>query len=97
MVVVYGILIYEHAYPILAFNMPKTKVTEKFQITIPKEVREEVDLKPGEVVVVEKVSGQELRVKRFRMIKDPLSVLVGKKPFNRHVPVEEFEEKAEAR
>jgi len=75
--------------------MPKTKVTEKFQITIPKEVREEVGLKPGEVVMVEKVNEEEILVKRFRRVKDPLKLLVGKTPFTRRIPVEELEEKAE--
>jgi len=75
--------------------MPKTKVTEKFQITIPKEVREEVGLKPGEVVMVEKVSEEEILVKRFRRVKDPLKLLVGKTPSTCRIPEEELEEKAE--
>jgi len=36
--------------------MPKTKVTDKFQVTIPKQIREEIGLKPGEVVIVERLS-----------------------------------------
>ncbi len=78
-------------------NMPKTKVTSKFQITIPKEVREKVGVRPGEVVNVESVSDEEIVIRRFRRVKDPLRVLVGKTPSVRHVPVEEFEEKAETR
>lgn len=77
--------------------MPRTRVTSKFQLTIPKEVREEVGLKPGEVVTVESVSEEEIVVRRFRRVKEPLRVLVGKKVSSRHVPIEELEEKAEAR
>jgi AbrB family looped-hinge helix DNA binding protein len=76
--------------------MGETRVTEKFQITIPKDVREAIGLKPGEVLLVEPAGEEELSVKRFRMVKDPLRVLVGKRKFERHVPVAEFEEKAES-
>lgn len=78
-------------------NMPKTKVTSKFQVTIPKEVREKIGVRPGEVVNVESVSDEEIVIRRFRRVKDPLKVLVGKTPSIRRVPVEEFEEKAETR
>ncbi|KPV62682.1 MAG: SpoVT / AbrB like domain protein [Candidatus Bathyarchaeota archaeon BA2] len=77
--------------------MPRTRVTSKFQLTIPKEVREEVGLKPGEVVIVESVSEEEIVVRRFRRVKEPLRMLVGKNVSSRHVPIEELEEKAEAR
>jgi len=36
-------------------------------------------------------------LKRFRRIKEPLKVLVGGRPFGRHVPVDELEEKAETK
>lgn len=84
-------------YVFSGVNMPKTKVTSKFQITIPKEVREKVGVRPGEVVNVESVSDEEIVIRRFRRVKDPLRVLVGKTPSVRRVPVEEFEEKAETR
>lgn len=77
--------------------MPKTKVTSKFQVTIPKEVREKVEVKPGEIVSVESVSDEEILIRRFRKVKKPLKVLVGKIASERHIPVEEFEEKAETR
>jgi len=77
--------------------MPKTKVTSKFQVTIPKEVREKVGIRAGEVVIVESVSDEEIVVRRFRRVKDPLRILIGKTPSLRHVPVEELEEKAETR
>jgi len=77
--------------------MPKTKVTSKFQVTIPKEVREKVGVKPGEIVSVESVNEEEIILKRFRRMKEPLKVLVGKTPSARHIPIEELEEKAETR
>lgn len=77
--------------------MPKTKVTSKFQVTIPKEVREKVGIRAGEIVIVESVSDEEIVVRRFRRVKDPLKILIGKTPSLRHVPVEELEEKAETR
>ncbi|MDI6805786.1 MAG: AbrB/MazE/SpoVT family DNA-binding domain-containing protein [Candidatus Bathyarchaeia archaeon] len=77
--------------------MPKTKVTSKFQLTIPKKVRERVGLEPGEIVNVESVSDEEIVIKRFRKVKDPLKVLVGKTASRCHIPVKEFEEKAETR
>lgn len=77
--------------------MPKTKVTRKFQLTIPKEIREKVGVEPGEIVNVESVSDEEIVIKRFRKVKEPLKVLVGKTASKRHIPVEEFEEKVETR
>jgi len=77
--------------------MPKTKVTSKFQITIPKEIREKVKVKPGEVVTVESLSEEEIIIRRFPRVKEPLKVLIGRKVSGRHIPVEELEEKAEAR
>ena len=76
--------------------MGETRVTEKFQITIPKDVRETIGLKPGEVLLVEPAGEEELTVKRFRVVKDPLQVLVGKRRFKRHVPIEELEKKVES-
>lgn len=92
-----GILKYCHAILVLVANMSKTKVTSKFQITIPKDVREAIGLESGEVVLVESVSDEEVVVRRFRRIKEPLKVLIGTKPFERHIPVEELEEKVETR
>ena len=77
--------------------MAKTKVTSKFQVTIPREVREKVGIRPGEVVSVESVSAEEIIVKRFRRLKDPLKVLIGKTASTRHIPVEKIEEWAETR
>ena len=39
--------------------LPRSKVTAKYRVTIPKEVRERVSVKPGEVVLVEAFSKDE--------------------------------------
>ncbi len=72
-------------------------MTDKYQVTIPKDVREELGLRPGEEVIVESDSKDRIVVKRFRSTKDPLSVLIGKKPYHRHIPIKELEEKMESR
>jgi len=77
--------------------MTKTRVTSKFQITIPKEIREKVGVRPGEIVSVESAGEDKIIVRRFRRVKDPLKVLVGKTPSARRVSVEELEEEAETR
>ncbi|BBG22814.1 type II toxin-antitoxin system PrlF family antitoxin [Sulfuracidifex tepidarius] len=54
------------------------KITEKFQVTIPEEVRRQLGLKPGEEVEVRAVSDNEILIKRkIKKMKDPLSVLIG--------------------
>lgn len=76
--------------------MATSRVTEKFQVTIPKEIRERVGLKAGEEVLVEALSDSEIVIRRFPRVADPLKVLIGQKPvFDRHIEVEEFEERAE--
>jgi len=75
--------------------MEKTKVTEKFQVTIPKRIREKIGLKPGELMIVELGKENEIKLRRFRQVKNPLKTLIGRKTFSRHIPVEEIEEKAE--
>ena len=77
--------------------MARSRVTSKFQLTIPKEVREKVGLRPGEVVIVETVGDGDILIKRFRRVDDPLRFLIGRKPYPRHIPVEELEKKAEER
>ncbi len=77
--------------------MPETTVTEKFQITIPKEVRMEMDLQPGEKVMVERRDSDSILVRRHRKVRAPLKHLIGEKPYHRSVSVEELEEKIEAR
>ena len=41
-------------------KMSITKVSSKGQITIPKEIRDELDLKPGTRVILEAVGGQAI-------------------------------------
>ena len=77
--------------------MARTKVTDKFQVTIPKQIREKIGLKPGEVIVVESLSEEEILLKRFRRVKAPLKVLIGEKSLSYHIMVEELEEKVETR
>jgi AbrB family looped-hinge helix DNA binding protein len=76
--------------------MPKSKVTAKYQVTIPKEVREKAGVRPGEIVTVEAVSEGEIRVKRTPRLKDPLRVLIGRAHPSKHVPIEKLEDLAEA-
>lgn len=77
--------------------MGVSRVTDKFQVTIPKDVREALGLKPGEEVTVETGPGGRIVVKRFPTSRDPLKVLVGRKPSSHHVPIDELEEKMETR
>ncbi|RLE61645.1 MAG: AbrB family transcriptional regulator [Thermoprotei archaeon] len=75
--------------------MGRVKVTEKYQVTIPKDVRNKIGLNPGEIVEVSVLDENTIVIKRFR-IKEPLKLLIGDKAlFNRHIPVEEVEEAAE--
>ena len=77
--------------------VPKSRVTSKYQVTIPKEVREKTGVKAGELVTVEAVSDAEIRLRRFPGVADPLGVLVGHGSGRRSIPVEELEERAESR
>ncbi len=76
--------------------MTRSRVTAKYQITIPKDVREKTGVKPGEVVVVEAVSEEEIRLKRFASLADPLKVLIGARRSKKAVPVTELEERIES-
>jgi len=77
--------------------MARSKLTEKYQVTIPKEIRKKVHVSPGEIISIEAISEDEIRLKRFPSISDPLEVLIGKKQYKRSIPVEELEENIEAR
>ena len=77
--------------------MARSRVTSKFQLTIPKEVKEKVGLRPGEIVTVESIDENNILVRWLRRVKDPLRFLIGEKPYPRHIPIEELEEKVEAR
>lgn len=77
--------------------LPRSKVTAKYQITIPKEVRERVEVRPGEVVSIEALSQDEILLRRYPRVADPLKALIGGKRSGRTVPVEELEERIETR
>jgi AbrB family looped-hinge helix DNA binding protein len=78
--------------------MGVSRVTDKYQVTIPKDVRESVGLRPGEEVTVEGAPGGAIIVKRFETVKDPLAVLIGKKArFRKPLSAEELEELSEDR
>ncbi len=77
--------------------MPTSKVTSKFQVTIPKGVRERVGLEPGETVVVE-AHGEDIIIRRFKRVRNPLKVLIGERPlFAKPIPIEELERRLESR
>jgi len=76
--------------------LARSRITSKYQVTIPKEVRQKARVRPGEVVSVEAISQGEIRLKRYRTVDDPLKVLIGTKEFRRNIPIEELEESVEA-
>jgi AbrB family looped-hinge helix DNA binding protein len=72
------------------------KVTEKFQITIPKEAREKIGLKPGEDFEVVVLNDNEIILKRkFKRIKNPLEVLIGKEEWKEEISPEKLDELSE--
>src|SRR5580704_12056330 len=59
----------------------------KYQVTIPKEIREKVDVKPGEMISMEVVSQDEIVLRRFLRgcaLLRLLSVYEGPLGFGRH-------------
>ena len=78
-------------------DMARTKVTSKYQVTIPRDVREKVEVRPGEVVTMEALSANEILLRVYPRKADPLSVLIGRRRRLPEVPVEELEERAESR
>ncbi len=58
--------------------MARSKVTAKYQVTIPREIREKIEVRPGEIVTVEAVSRDEILLRRYSRTKDPLATLIGK-------------------
>jgi antitoxin PrlF len=77
--------------------LPESTVTEKFQITIPKEIREEIELRPGEKVIVEKSGDDSILVRPYRKVREPIKHLIGKSRYHRRVSIEELEDKIERR
>ena len=77
--------------------MPRSKVTAKYQVTIPKEVREKINVRPGEVVNMEAVSEDEIVLRRYSKVRDPLKTLIGSRRMSdRAVPIGELEEEIES-
>ena len=77
--------------------MPRTKVTAKYQVTIPREVRERVGVRPGEFVSMEVVSQDEIVLKRYSRVADPLKTLIGGRVSRRAVSIEELEARIESK
>jgi len=75
----------------------KSRVTAKYQVTIPREVREKVGLRSGELVGVEPTRGGSILVKRFAETRNPLVNLIGKRYSSRHIPIKQLEEAIESR
>ncbi len=75
--------------------MGVSRVTKKFQVTIPKHVREALGLRPGEEVAIETGPKGRIIIKRFPTVKDPLSILIGRKAYTSHILIDELEEIAE--
>ncbi|MCG3109302.1 hypothetical protein L3N51_01592 [Metallosphaera sp. J1] len=71
------------------------KVTDKFQVTIPREVRERIGIKPGEEVEVQVLNDNEILIKRkVKRVKDPLPLLIGEDS-GVEIPPEKVDELAE--
>jgi AbrB family looped-hinge helix DNA binding protein len=72
------------------------KVTTKFQITIPKEIREKIDLKPGEEFEVIVLNDNEILLRRkFKRIRNPLEILIEKKEWKEEISPEKLDELSE--
>ncbi|BCU69943.1 AbrB/MazE/SpoVT family DNA-binding domain-containing protein [Stygiolobus caldivivus] len=72
------------------------KVTEKFQVTIPKDVREKINLKPNEEFEVIALNDNEILLRRkVKRVKDPLEVLIGKGEMKEEIPPEKIDELGE--
>ncbi len=57
-------------------NKPTVKVSPKFQIVIPKDIREKLELKPGEELQIYSLDGV-IRLHRPRSIKDLRGIAKG--------------------
>jgi len=66
-------------------RMPVSKVTSKHQVTIPKEVRKQTGIKPGEIVTIEALNESEIIIRRFPKVKDPLKPLSKINPSSKNI------------
>jgi AbrB family looped-hinge helix DNA binding protein len=57
-------------------TMPMVKVSPKFQVVIPKEIREELELKPGEELQI-LLLDKSIRIHRPRSIKELRGIAKG--------------------
>ncbi|QXJ28886.1 hypothetical protein J5U23_01755 [Saccharolobus shibatae B12] len=72
------------------------RVTEKFQVTIPKEVREKINLKPNEEFEVIALNDNEILLRRkVKRVKNPLEVLIGKEEMKEEISPEKVDELGE--
>ena len=74
-------------------RMGSSKITSKFQVTLPADVRAKVDVRPGETVEIVAQDDRTLVLRLRRKVKDPLKYLIGKRPLlKRHIPPDELDE-----
>jgi len=72
------------------------KVTDKFQVTIPKEVREKINLRPNEEFEVIALNDNEILLRRkVKKVKNPLEVLIGKEEIKEEISPEKVDELGE--
>ena len=77
--------------------MGKTRVTSKYQITLPADVRSRMPVHPGETLVVEVSDPSTIIVRRERAVRRPLSVLISRRALlRRHIAPDELDELAES-
>jgi len=80
----------------IPISMGKSRVTAKFQVTLPADVRTRVPFRAGELVEIEAEDDSTVRVRRIRKVSNPLEHLIGRKPwFPKAIPPERVDEMAE--
>jgi len=81
----------------MCMAMGSSRVTAKFQITLPSDVRQRVRFRPGEVVDVDVEDEETVRVHRSRKVRRPLDHLVGRRSWRaKPVRPDEVDEMAES-
>lgn len=77
----------------MAIHMAVSKVTSKFQVTLPAVVREKVGIRAGELVEVEAKDPDTVIIRRRSKMKDPMKFFSPKRPLlKRHIPPDELDE-----
>lgn len=51
--------------------MSVSKVANEYQVTIPKGVRKQTGIQPGEIITIEALNESEIIIRRFPKVKDP--------------------------